>query len=199
MKISKTINDIMPLLCTILLSTCLVSSNMASAAHSPRLNIQKLASHTELSPPFGGDSSTAGDSTLSDAPITLASVQQDPIIAAIFRPSFPDPQGLTDMYKQYVDSEDIIMNARYSMKKYTDQLPGLKATSYVALDDILANVPTLKSHGIDILGFDLEKAFSPDSDMHNPVDVMRQASNAAHNHGLKFMALPGYPFAGKEN
>jgi hypothetical protein len=115
----------------------------------------------------------------------------DPIIGASLRPGYVDPQSLTNMFKQYVDSNDVVFNGL--LKKYSDQLPGFKATSYVSLADIQKYAPILRSYGIQIVGYDLEGAFSPAADLSNPVSYTIAASATAHKYGLLFMALPGYP------
>jgi hypothetical protein len=115
----------------------------------------------------------------------------DPIIGASLRPGYVDPQSLTNMFKQYVDSNDVVFNGL--LKKYSDQLPGFKATTYVSLADIQTYAPVLRSYGIQIVGYDLEKAFSPAADLSNPISYTIAASATAHKYGLLFMALPGYP------
>jgi hypothetical protein len=115
----------------------------------------------------------------------------DPIIGASLRPRYVDPQSLTNMFKQYVDSNDVVFNGLW--KKYSDQLPGFKATTYVSYADIQTYAPVLRSYGIQIVGYDLEKAFSPAADLSNPIGYTIAASAAAHKYGLLFMALPGYP------
>jgi hypothetical protein len=115
----------------------------------------------------------------------------DPIIGALLRPKYLFPQSLTNMFKQYVDSNDVVFNGLW--KKYSDQLPGFKATSYVSLAAIQTYAPILRSFGIQIVGYDLERAFSPAADLSNPIGYTIAASNTAHKYGLLFMALPGYP------
>jgi hypothetical protein len=133
------------------------------------------------------------------APITVAPTTTgitatpttDPIVGALLRPKYLFPQSLTNMFKQYVDSNDVVFNGL--LKKYSDQLPGFKATSHVSLADIQTYAPVLRSYGIQIVGYDLEKAFSPAADLSNPISYTIAASATAHKYGLLFMALPGYP------
>jgi hypothetical protein len=117
----------------------------------------------------------------------------DLIIGALLRANYPNQQSLVDMYKKYLDSSDYIFGASGDLKN-ANLLPGSKVGTWNSLADIQTNAPTLKSKGITILGYDLEKALSPSSDLSNPVGSMKSAADIAHKYGLLFAAVPGYPF-----
>lgn len=79
-----------------------------------------------------------------------------------------------------------------------DQLPfssdKMKGVTYFSLDEIRNNVQSLKQRGVNFIGYDLESEGSPAIDLSHPVASMREASKIVHQHGLIFMAVPGYPF-----
>ena len=120
-----------------------------------------------------------------------AAAVTDHITGFLLRPGYVNMQSLTDMYKKYANYNDVIFNGLFT--KYASQLQGFKVTAYVSLADIQTYAPILRSKGIHIIGYDLEKAFSPTSDLTNPIAYTQRAAYIAHNNGLLFMALPGYP------
>jgi hypothetical protein len=111
----------------------------------------------------------------------------------VLRANFPDQQGLANMYKQYLNSNDYVFGA-LSDKQIADLLPGTKIASFASLAGIQSGASNLRSNGIAVIGYDLEKALSPASDMSNPLTAIKSASNIAHQNGLTFMLLAGFPF-----
>ena len=114
-------------------------------------------------------------------------------IGALLRANYPNQQALVNMFKKYLDSNDYIFGANGDLQN-ANLLPGSKIGTWTSLAKIQANAPTLKSKGITILGYDLEQALSPPSELSNPVGSMKSASDTAHKYGLLFVAIPGYPF-----
>ncbi len=135
--------------------------------------------------PFGG--------SIGFTNLPSGAIVSDLQIAALLRANFPDQQGLVNMYKKYLDSNDYVFGARGDLRN-ANLLPGLKEGAWNSLAQVNANAPTLKSFGIPILGYDLEQALSPPSDLSNPVGSMKSASSTAHKYGLIFVAIPGSPF-----
>ena len=110
-----------------------------------------------------------------------------------------DQQALANMYKPYMNVGDIVaMFPNTNNLNYAKQLIASSTTTgasylgvqYFSLADIKANAPTLKSKGVSIVGYDLEKVYSPASDLANPVASMTTASNIAHQYGLKLECVP---------
>jgi hypothetical protein len=110
-----------------------------------------------------------------------------------------DQQALVNMYKPYMKAGDIVaMFPNTNNLNYAKQLIASSTTTgasylgvqYFSLADIKANAPTLKSKGVSIVGYDLEKVYSPASDLANPVASMTTASNIAHQYGLKLECVP---------
>jgi hypothetical protein len=119
-------------------------------------------------------------------------------LQAIMRNS-GDQQELVNMYKPYMKVGDIVaMFPNTNNLNYAKQLIASSTTTgashlgvqYFSLADIKANAPTLKSKGVSIIGYDLEKVYSPASDLANPVASMNTASNIAHQYGLKLECVP---------
>jgi hypothetical protein len=119
-------------------------------------------------------------------------------LQAIMRNS-GDQQALVNMYKPYMNVGDIVaMFPNTNNLNYAKQLIASSTTTgasylgvqYFSLADIKANAPTLKSKGVSIVGYDLEKVYSPASDLANPVASMTTASNIAHQYGLKLECVP---------
>jgi hypothetical protein len=125
--------------------------------------------------------------------IPRANAIRDLKIGALLRANYPDQQALVDMFKKYLNSGDYIFQAAGNLQN-ANLLPGQKVGAWDNLAQIEKNAPTLKSKGITILGYDLEQALSPDSELANPVGSMKSASDTAHKYGLLFVAIPGYPF-----
>jgi hypothetical protein len=111
-----------------------------------------------------------------------------------------DQQALVNMYKPYTKAGDIVaMFPNTNNLNYAKQLIASSTTTngasylgvqYFSLADIKANAPALKSKGVSIVGYDLEKVYSPASDLANPVASMTTASNIAHQYGLKLECVP---------
>ncbi len=74
---------------------------------------------------------------------TPAAISSDLQIAALLRANHPDQQGLVEMYKKYLDSNDYVFRARGDLNN-ADLLPGTKVAAWDNLAQIKQNVPTLK-------------------------------------------------------
>jgi hypothetical protein len=61
------------------------------------------------------------------------------------------------MYKQYLNTHEYIFGA-LSDKQIASLLPGTRIASFDSLAGIQSGVSTLKSNGIAVLGYGLEKA-----------------------------------------
>jgi hypothetical protein len=129
--------------------------------------------------------------------VSNAHAQGDSIIGIVMRKDYPNQQALVNMFLQYLDPNDYVFGA-YGDAKYAGLLPGIKVvtwTSLAAIQSNAPNFPTLKSkYGVSVIGYDLEQALSPASDLNNPVGSMQKASQIVHSYGMKFLATPGYPF-----
>jgi hypothetical protein len=120
---------------------------------------------------------------------------------AFVRTTFKNQEELFNLYKPYLLAGDYVSTISISPPnpaQNLDQLPfssdKIKGVTYFSLDEIKNNIQSLKQRGIGFIGYDLENEGSPASDRSNPVSSMREAYNTAHQHGLKFLAVPGYPF-----
>jgi hypothetical protein len=122
---------------------------------------------------------------------------------ALLRTSSPNQTQLVDVYKPHLTDSDYVSTISASEDpgenlNYTMLLPGTKGVIYYSLAEIEKNAPTLKEKGIHFVGYDLEAEYSPADDLLDPTDSIRRASETAHINGLKFLAVPGYPFSTPE-
>jgi hypothetical protein len=139
--------------------------------------------------PFAAeDSAQASSPTLS-----VDSFSSGKILVALMKATYSNQPELVNLYKPYIRSTDYVkMKPNTNNLNYAFQLVGMKGVEYFSLSEIKNNVATLKSKGINFISYDLEKSYSPSSDMADPVSSMRQASNVVHNFGLKFVAAPSH-------
>ena len=69
-------------------------------------------------------------------------------------------------------------------------LPGPAGVSFISSQEIINNAKKVKDLGFTFVEFNLESGLSPDSDNNNVVGAMKNAAQAAHQQGLKFLAAP---------
>jgi hypothetical protein len=117
------------------------------------------------------------------------------------RTTFENQEELINAYKPYLRAGDYISTISISPPdpaQNLEQLPfsndKMKGVTYFSLDEIRNNVQSLKQRGVSFIGYDLESEGSPPTDLSDPVASMRDASKVVHQYGLKFLAVPGYPF-----
>ena len=129
---------------------------------------------------------TFEDSPQASSPTLTASGK---ILVALMKSTYSNQPQLVNLYKPYIKSTDyVMMKPNINNRQYAFQLVGMKGVEYFSLSEIKNNVAALKSKGINFVSYDLEKSYSPSSDMADPVSSMRQAANTVHNYGLKFIA-----------
>jgi hypothetical protein len=123
-----------------------------------------------------------------------ASSNQNKTIVAIMRSIFETAQDdLVDIYQPYLNPTDYIMTKPdYTNWKFVEQLPSMKGVDYFSLQEIRDNAPILKKMGAKFIAYDLEASYSPQSDLADPVMSMKQASEIAHDNGLKLLAIPSH-------
>jgi hypothetical protein len=120
---------------------------------------------------------------------------------AFMRTTFENQEELINAYKPYLRAGDYIStisilppNAAQNLEQLHFSNDKMKGVTYFSLDEIRNNVQSLKQRGVSFIGYDLESEGSPPTDLSDPVASMRDASKVIHQYGLKFLAVPGYPF-----
>jgi uncharacterized membrane protein YwzB len=120
---------------------------------------------------------------------------------AFVRTTFENQEEIFNTYKPYLRAGDYISTISISPPnpaQNVGQLPfsndKMKGVTYFSLDEIKNNIKSLKQKGVSFVGYDLESEGSPATDLSHPVASMRDASKVVHQYGLKFLAIPGYPF-----
>ncbi len=133
----------------------------------------------------------AMNSTKTSSFTTVISADIEKYFVAIMRANHDNQQTLIETYKPYVNSEDkILSHPNDENLQYTMQLPGKHGVQYFSLDEIRSNVASLKAQGVDIISYDLEKEYSPNSDLQNPLASVKAASEVVHQNKMKFMITP---------
>ena len=120
---------------------------------------------------------------------------------AFVRTTFENQQELFNLYKPYLLAGDYVSTISISPPNPAQNLEQLpfssdksKGVTYFSLDEIRNNIQSLRQRGVGFIGYDLESEGSPTSDQTHPVASLREAYKDVHQHGLKFLAIPGYPF-----
>jgi hypothetical protein len=120
---------------------------------------------------------------------------------AFVRTTFENQEEQFNLYKPYLLPGDYVSSISISPPNPAEnlgQLPfsidKMKGVTYFSLDEIKNNVQSLKQRGVNFIGYDLESEGSPATDLSHPVASMHEASKIVQQHGLIFMAVPGYPF-----
>jgi hypothetical protein len=126
-------------------------------------------------------------------------VSREYSVVALLRTTFGDQAELVNTYKPYLKPSDHVSSISASIDptlnmEFVSQLPGIKGVIFYSLDEVKSNAKVLKDSGFDFIGYDLESDYTSSDDLLYPVGSMRTAYEVAHQNGLKFMALPGYPF-----
>src|SRR5215212_1175396 len=152
-----------------------------------------------------GDWDFQGDNVLSPAEsksTNSTATTSFPIAYLAFaRATFEDQEELFNLYKPYLIAGDYVSTISISPPnpaENLEQLPfsndKMKGVTYFSLDEIRKNVQSLKQRGIGFIGYDLENEGSPATTRSDPLASMCEAYKIAHQHELKFLAVPGYPF-----
>jgi hypothetical protein len=116
------------------------------------------------------------------------------------RTTFGNQKELFNLYKpyllrgDYVSTISISPNHAQNLGQLLFSNDKMKGVTYFSLDEIKNNVQSLKQRGVSFIGYDLESEGSPATDLSHPVASMHEASKIVQQHGLIFMAVPGYPF-----
>jgi hypothetical protein len=109
------------------------------------------------------------------------------------RANYPDQNQSVSLYIPYIRSSDYLMTKPNDKNwNYALQLDTQKGVEYFGLDDIKNNAARIKQNGAYFVAYDLEKQYSPTANMVDPVSSMKQASQAAHQNGLKLLAIPSH-------
>jgi len=152
------------------------------------------SNNKDLSTWYIQDQNTKGENTSSTGSFPIAYL-------AFARSNFENQEELFNLYKPYLLAGDYISTISISPPnpaQNLDQLPfssdKIKGVTYFSLDEIRENAEMLKQKGVGFIGYDLESEGSPASDQSDPVASMRESYKIVHQHGLKFLAVPGYPF-----
>lgn len=103
----------------------------------------------------------------------------------------PD-SSLAALYGKHSKSSDIITEFTKDLLSttITSQVAGQKSAAYFSLADLQANAANLHSLGYTWIAYDLEGSYSPPSEWNNPIASIQQASQIAHNNGLKLLISP---------
>jgi hypothetical protein len=113
------------------------------------------------------------------------------IILAIMRGQFHDQSGLVNMFRPYLDTNEMVMtHPNASNLDFALELPGIKGVEYFSLAEIMANAAILKAKGISFISYDIENKLSPASEMADPVASVRTAAQIIHKAGMLFMVAP---------
>ena len=101
-----------------------------------------------------------------------------------------------NIYKPNMGSEDLTRLRATNGALKTDyvqsslSIPGPAGVAFISSQQIIDNAKKVKDLGFRFVEFNLELGLSPDSDNNNVVGAMKNAAQAAHQQGLKFMAAP---------
>jgi hypothetical protein len=73
---------------------------------------------------------------------------------------------------------------------FTKALPSQHGVQYFSLAEIESKAATLKSQGVEIVGYDLEREYSPARDLRNPIASVSIVSQIVHKYDMKLMVSP---------
>jgi hypothetical protein len=119
---------------------------------------------------------------------------------AFMRTTFGNQEELLNAYKPYLRPGDYVSaisvspNPAHNLQQLPFSNDKMKGVTYFSLNEIKNNVQSLKQIGVSFIGYDLESEGSPVTDLSHPVASIHEASKIVQQHGLIFMAVPGYPF-----
>ena len=123
-------------------------------------------------------------------PIEEPSPPKEPTLVVVLRSSYPDQQRLVDMYKPYLKSSDYVVTFLGARNlDSAEKLPGSKVAAFASVSDVKDAINSLKGR-VDYIGYDIERAGSPQSDLADPVLAVKTASEALHNNGMKLILAP---------
>ncbi|HEU4446341.1 MAG TPA: hypothetical protein VFR94_16840 [Nitrososphaeraceae archaeon] len=110
---------------------------------------------------------------------------------AKMRADYDDQDELVKLYSSHWNDGDIALShPNEENLEYTMQLPGEHGVQYFSLSEIKSNVASLKAKGVDIVSLDLEKEYSSNLDLEDPVASVKAASEIVHKYDMKFMISP---------
>ena len=119
------------------------------------------------------------------------SEDEDKFFVAKMRADYDNQYELVELYSTYWNEGDIALShPNEENLEYTMQLPGQHGVQYFSVSEIRSNVATLKAEGVDIVSYDLEKEYSSNSDLKDPVASVKTASEIVHQYNMKFMITP---------
>ena len=100
--------------------------------------------------------------------------------------------NLIPIYQKHVTSTSIVAQFANNLldANVTSKIVSQKATTFFSYADIQGNATNLHNLGYGWVIYDLEGSYSPPNEMLDPVGSVQQASQAAHNNGLKLMLSP---------
>lgn len=117
---------------------------------------------------------------------------QSVIFVFLVRTGFPETD-LIPLYQKHASlSTSIVTQFAKGLldSNVTNNILGQEATTYFSLADIQGNATKLHSLGYTWVAYDLEGSYSPPNEVLDPIGSVRQASQYAHNNGLKLMISP---------
>lgn len=127
-------------------------------------------------------------------PIIVAQIPQTNMkkyFVAIMRVNPDIQKDLLKIYMKYLDNDDkVLSHPNETNLGYTMLLPGEHGVQYFSLDKIRANAASLRTRGVEIISYDLEKGLSPVKDLLNPVVSVKAASDVVHKNKMKLMLSP---------
>ena len=131
---------------------------------------------------------------------TTATTAQNKFFLALFL-QYVDKDNQTNIYgPNMADNDQTGLRVRDQLTFNLDyisaakNLPGPAGVTFKSSQAIVDNAKHVKDLGFDFIEFNLERGLSPSSDSNNVVSAMKRAADAAHVQGLKFRAVPSYPF-----
>ena len=126
--------------------------------------------------------------------------KQSKFFLALF-PQYVWEDNLTSIYAPNMDDNDQtrlrVLDQSTLDPDYiiaAQNLSGPAGVTFKSSEAIVENAQRVKRLGFDFIEFNLERGLSPSSDSNNVVSAMKRAADAAHAQGLKFRAIPSYPF-----
>ena len=168
-----------------------LSSDGKSAIFKPSSPLSPSTSYTAT---LSTDVKSMSDKPLSSAKtwsfITVTDSQKH--FVSIMRANYDDQSQLVDLYSSYINKADIALShPNEENLEFTMQIPvGEHGVQYFSLEEIKSKAASLRSDGVDIISYDIEKEYSPSADIQDPVATVREVCQEVHKYKMKCMVTP---------
>jgi hypothetical protein len=170
---------------TIFLLTILIIMSVASISIAPQNTQADLISDLCKTYGIGCTTTTSPTGSSTSGKFFLATFLQ-----------YVNKDSQVNIYKPNMGTEDMTRLRATNGALKSDyvqsslSLPGPAGVSFISSQQIINNAKKVKDLGFTYVEFNLEPGLSPDSDNNNVVGAMKNAAQAAHQQGLKFLAAP---------